>query len=168
MNKWTRADGIENHPAVRMQGTLALVDHCYRCLGRGYIEAFRHVANGICFRCNGHGVKTFEDSNIIERTVAYLNKIQADDETFNRLFEQANNRFYKWLGDKLETESTEMALAIWHTGGHVDKETKYDSQFTWMVRHKVEELYATKGRSSRAEAARLKRMSNSELLDQCA
>lgn len=168
MSKWTHADGIENHPAVRMQGTMAIIDHCYRCLGKGYMECFRHVANGICFRCNGNGAMPFEASNIIERTVAYCEKIKADSETTNRLMDQANNRFYAWLGAKLESDAASMALAIWNAGGHVDAETKYDSQFTWLVRTKVNELYSTKGRSPVAEARRLARMSNHDLLDECA
>lgn len=28
---------------------------CSRCGGSGYIHAYRYVANGVCFRCDGHG-----------------------------------------------------------------------------------------------------------------
>lgn len=163
MDRWTKADGVENHPAVTMRGSKAIVGHCYRCVGRGYIEAFRHVANGICFRCGGRGEVPFDGSNIIERTVAYCEKIGADNETFNKLFAQANTRFYKWLGDKMEREATEMAREIWNAGGHVDRETKYDSQFTWLVRVKVEALYKTQGRSPVAiarETARIEGLRN--------
>lgn len=29
---------------------------CPRCRGRGYIEAYKHVQNGVCFRCHGSGI----------------------------------------------------------------------------------------------------------------
>lgn len=32
-------------------------EKCQRCKGRGVIDAFRHVANGTCFRCEGWGVE---------------------------------------------------------------------------------------------------------------
>ena len=28
---------------------------CDNCSGTGYVHAFRHVANGLCFKCNGEG-----------------------------------------------------------------------------------------------------------------
>lgn len=28
---------------------------CRRCSGRGWLEAYRHVNNGICFKCGGEG-----------------------------------------------------------------------------------------------------------------
>lgn len=30
---------------------------CSRCRGRGVLDAFRHVSNGTCFRCEGWGVE---------------------------------------------------------------------------------------------------------------
>jgi len=29
---------------------------CDNCNGRGYIHNFNHVANGLCFKCNGKGI----------------------------------------------------------------------------------------------------------------
>lgn len=33
---------------------------CPKCGGRGYIEAFSGIANGVCFTCNGAGKKTYK------------------------------------------------------------------------------------------------------------
>lgn len=29
---------------------------CGKCGGRGYIKQYSHIAAGVCFECNGHGV----------------------------------------------------------------------------------------------------------------
>lgn len=30
---------------------------CKRCNGKGYLSAYRHVQNGVCFGCGGKGFK---------------------------------------------------------------------------------------------------------------
>lgn len=35
------------------------LDKCNRCGGKGYIQQFNHVEDGICFSCWGTGYKTF-------------------------------------------------------------------------------------------------------------
>lgn len=31
-------------------------DRCTKCGGKGYLEQYAHVENGVCFKCGGHGV----------------------------------------------------------------------------------------------------------------
>ena len=38
-----------------MQATNAHLVTCPKCLGSGYINAFRHIMGGACFACNGAG-----------------------------------------------------------------------------------------------------------------
>lgn len=36
-------------------GTPSTSSTCRRCLGAGKLEVYRHVENGLCFRCEGSG-----------------------------------------------------------------------------------------------------------------
>jgi len=149
MKKWTKRDGAENHPAVTKRGNKLVIAYCDRCAGRGYIECFRHVDNGRCFRCGGDGEVSFERSTITERTVAFIEKEGITGERADRLFDQARARFVKWVTEKEEREAQDFALAIWQSGGHVDRETNRDSWFVCRVREIVSELYRTRGTAPR-------------------
>ena len=43
---------------------------CPRCNGKGKIEKYNHVENGICFECSGSGRVTEEEKNRIEKDIA--------------------------------------------------------------------------------------------------
>ena len=43
---------------------------CQRCSGKGYFDEYRHVENGICFRCRG-----LKYDNLVEELSKYNNKI---------------------------------------------------------------------------------------------
>lgn len=45
---------------------------CPSCLGSGYISAYKHVAGGVCFSCNGWGraVKAVKHSEVLGRITA--------------------------------------------------------------------------------------------------
>ena len=32
--------------------------NCGKCGGKGYIGAYKHISNGVCFQCNGSGTTT--------------------------------------------------------------------------------------------------------------
>lgn len=41
--------------------TALVANKCFKCLGRGRFNGFRHVEQGVCFECNGTGVGTSLD-----------------------------------------------------------------------------------------------------------
>lgn len=43
---------------------------CLKCSGTGKIQVFSHVANGICFACEGIGFKTYKKKPIPKRKFA--------------------------------------------------------------------------------------------------
>ena len=43
---------------------------CPRCSGKGKIEKYNHVENGICFECSGSGSVTQEEKERIEKDIA--------------------------------------------------------------------------------------------------
>ena len=53
------------------------VGNCPRCGGRGRIEYFYFYAQGVCFECNGSGVKSY---SILVRTDEYARKLEENRE----------------------------------------------------------------------------------------
>jgi len=43
---------------------------CPRCNGRGIIEKYKHVENGVCFECSGSGTVTQEEYTRIQKDIA--------------------------------------------------------------------------------------------------
>jgi len=43
---------------------------CPRCNGKGIIEKYMHVENGLCFECSGSGKVTKEEKERIEKDIA--------------------------------------------------------------------------------------------------
>ena len=42
--------------AIKTEGTMIIP--CPKCHGRGVIDGYRHILNGVCFACDGTGTKT--------------------------------------------------------------------------------------------------------------
>ncbi len=45
--------GIEHEEESEMATTKTILVDCFKCDGKGTIEGFGHIANGVCFRCMG-------------------------------------------------------------------------------------------------------------------
>lgn len=41
----------------QVQATRAASNECYKCNGKGRINAFGHISGGKCFACGGSGVR---------------------------------------------------------------------------------------------------------------
>lgn len=58
---------------------------CGKCNGSGYLEQYKHVANGVCFNCDGHGRVTANGKiesitvRMIAKPAPGLNRTQTAD-----------------------------------------------------------------------------------------
>lgn len=83
---------------------------CNKCSGRGFIEMYKHVQEGVCFSCNGTGQYTFNgsysrpitDSNVLEnrKNDPFIDKINSSikkRDSFNNCFteEQRKKVFFE-------------------------------------------------------------------------
>lgn len=114
---------------------------CAKCRGTGRLECFMHVSNGICFDCDGAGVKHVEDKVY---TPEYLEKKRIRDEkkslkqaaerlesenkrTFNRLGLNEEGVAYVVLGDTYSIRAelkAEGAKFNYFLGWHFAEEPK--------------------------------------------
>ena len=51
---------------------------CFKCGGSGFIQAFSGIANGICFRCNGVGVLSFNDVERIKKAIPEYTRVRCE------------------------------------------------------------------------------------------
>ena len=79
-----------------MTTTTTTKTQCGKCEGKGKINAFRHVSNGICFWCKGTGILTVPTaemaklSDLSVRRIEWLNTVSPE-------------RFAELSLDKMET-----------------------------------------------------------------
>jgi hypothetical protein len=67
----------ENIPFLDRDGTpIANTPNCGKCGGSGYIPIYRHIQDGICFKCWGSGVDMKE---LHEQLHLYTSKVEQDD-----------------------------------------------------------------------------------------
>jgi hypothetical protein len=51
---------------------------CSRCMGKGIIEAFRHIDGGQCFRCLGRGFLLSEKIAVLQKKYRVFIKMSAE------------------------------------------------------------------------------------------
>ena len=145
MNNFEKLTGELNRIYVRTDrnGTdyYDVVCKCAKCRGTGRLECFMHISNGICFDCDGAGVRHVEDKVY---TPEYLEKKRIRDEkkflkqaaerlesenkkTFSRLGLNEEGIAYVVLGDTYEIRNelkTEGAKFNYFLGWHFAEEPK--------------------------------------------
>lgn len=62
---------------------------CPRCSGHGKIQKYNHVEAGLCFECNGSGVKEVEDDviDIIAEIRAERKNAKETEKEFDKLYD---------------------------------------------------------------------------------
>lgn len=87
---------------LRLEETNKLNIYCTRCAGSGYLPQFKHVQNGVCFRCKGDCI----DRTIFSYRLEKLNSINAasrsDCQSF--LSEISNETFLKKIKPLLKDD----------------------------------------------------------------
>jgi hypothetical protein len=58
--------------------TVKTTCECFKCGGSGFIEAFSGIANGICFRCNGAGVLSFNEVERIRKAIPEYTRVRCE------------------------------------------------------------------------------------------
>lgn len=69
--------------------------NCYRCGGIGYISIYKHVENGICFKCRGNTIKKTVFSNILTENYDGLNSYE------DNLKRNEYNEYIKEVSDEI-------------------------------------------------------------------
>lgn len=73
------------------------IEECFKCAGKGTIEGFGHVAQGVCFQCKGTGKLTINVTATRGKVPAWIQKkadfiLAADENSFAGLsFERLSN-----------------------------------------------------------------------------
>ena len=55
------------HPGMADTDTIEITETCHRCDGRGEFQAYRGIANGVCFACNGINPTTTFTATVADR-----------------------------------------------------------------------------------------------------
>lgn len=110
---------------------------CFKCSGRGHIEAFSGIANGVCFRCKGVGkVKASIKPEVVkplnayqERMIAAITTGDMEGLTFGQLSELRD--FAHW-----PVKQVPNLLAVWRERG--------EDLFMAAQEEHLEEFYANR------------------------
>lgn len=95
-------------PVYRIDGTLKILasyenPNCIRCGGSGYILIYKHVENGICFKCRGNLIRqtVFSNSlNLIYEDLNSYNDTLKRNEYINHIMSLDSYKIYNFLPDK--------------------------------------------------------------------
>lgn len=115
---------------VLTDGQLFSVDRtpCTRCGGTGYFPEYRHVENGVCFRCRGeryeesiHLVKQYEVSHNMRIEDLYLGYERLTDNRISTLLGEPLKIMYAYVDPAPSSARRKRVIIIVNTGLIIDR-----------------------------------------------
>ena len=84
--------------------------NCQRCSGKGFLEGYRHIENGICFECKGTGKVEGEEiiTPVIEERKMYWDN---EKRIQKELIDKIETEYKDFIKLKKRSEETEYSLA---------------------------------------------------------